>query len=188
MHIFVYSHPESSLFEVYNRHPPSFCFTHHMPLGPLAKAIPQILPLPEAWMIQIILLSTFFMCTIGTLSMVPMVHIKPQHSRFHCTGPAPLVDPWALTNSVPFVKCVSQCLNGLAPIALEEVFNRPMYCLIFPDAVYDRGCDIPAPCHVLWPRWLWDYFRNESQCLTQFFLGCHVTTKLAFQGPGQLFE
>lgn len=55
-----------------------------------------------------------------------------------------------------------------------------MYHLIFPHAVYDRECNIPTPCYVLWPRWLWDFFRNEYQCLTQFFLGCH---RACFSGP-----
>lgn len=51
--------------------------------------------------------------------------------------------------------------------------------------MHDRGCDIPTQGHALLPRCLWGCFRNESHYLTQFFLGCCVTTWLGFQGPGK---
>jgi len=38
--------------------------------------------------------------------------------RFDWAGPARLADLQALTNQVAFAKCVSQCLNVPAPIAL----------------------------------------------------------------------
>lgn len=51
---------------------------------------------------------------------------------FDWTGPAQLVDRWVVTNLMAFAKCVSQCLNIPAHIALSVVLNCPLYFSTFP--------------------------------------------------------
>ena len=49
----------------------------------------------------------------------------------------------------------------------------------------DRGCNTATQYHALQPRSLGGCYENEPCFLTHFFLGYHVTSGLAFQGPGQ---
>ena len=86
------------------------------------------LPLPEAGITQTVFPSIFFMCTTGTLS--PSAVCKSSD----WAGPAQLTDPLVLTNQVAFARCVSQCLKVPPPIALNVVFNNPLYRSIFPEA------------------------------------------------------
>ena len=76
--------------------------------------------LPEAGITETVFPSILFMCTV--------------RKGFDWAGPAPLADHLQLTNQGAFAKCVSQCLNVPAPIALSVVFNSPLYRLIFPEA------------------------------------------------------
>lgn len=71
---------------------PILMLYRHMPPSSLAKAIPQVsLPLPEAGMTQIILLSMFIMCTTGTL--FPFYGMqKISLDRASPTGRSPSVD------------------------------------------------------------------------------------------------
>lgn len=104
----------------------SFHFTHQMHPEPWAEAIPWLdFHLPVAGITQTVFSSMLFM---GTLS--PSVC-----NSFDRAGPAWLADCLVLTNQEAFVKCgTSRCWNVPAPIALSEVFNSPLYHLIFLEA------------------------------------------------------
>lgn len=62
-----------------------------------------------------------------------------------------MADPLALTNQVTFAKCVSQCLNVPAPVALSVVilFDFPRGLFVIRDVIYPfnamsldpSGCD-----------------------------------------------
>jgi len=133
-----------------------------------------------AWvgLTQMVFANTFFMCTTGTLSPSTV------GGHFYWAGPARLVDPLVLTNQVAFAKW-NEYPSGLKPTpsALSVVLTVHCNLPFSRRLVHGRGCDTLTQCHALWPRSLWGCYRNESRCPTWFFLGCHVSTALAFQGP-----
>lgn len=65
------------------------------------------------------------MCITGTLSHSTL------NKSFDWAGSDQLADFLALTEQVAFSKCIFQCLNVPAPIALSVVFNSPLYFSIF---------------------------------------------------------
>lgn len=108
-----------------------------------------------------------FTCITGTL--FPFTG----HRSFDWAGPAWLADSPVFSNQVAFTKCVSECLNVPAPVALRIVLNSPLYYMM-----WDRLCDIPV--HTTWPRCLWGCF-GKSCYLTQLFLGTMLPQDLLFK-------
>lgn len=121
-----------------------------------------------------------FTCITGTLFP------STGHRSFDWAGPAWLAGSPVLTNQMAFTKCVSQCLNVPAPVALSILLNSPLYYMM-----RDRMYDIPV--HTAWPRCLWGCF-GKSRCLTQLFLGtcyrktCFSRPKICFQPSSGFFH
>lgn len=70
-----------------------------------------------------------------------------------------------------------QCPTFSAVITLQSI---TYIALLSQSLVSDRECNIPNQCHVSQPRSPWSYFRNESRCLIQFFLGYHMPFKAQY--------
>jgi len=108
---------------------PSFCITYQVDVGPWEKTVPgRGLPFLESGKTHAAFPNMFFICTTGTLCPSTVCR------ELDWAGPSRLTDPRVFTNQVASAKCFSQCLNVPPPIAFNIVFNKPLYCLILPEA------------------------------------------------------